>query len=316
MTDGPEERMHPSVQFLLLIVICIGVMIAGALIAGAYISAVFGFRTFMEMGSLGTNSPPYVLASLWILQILSTTIPLFVAPVLFARYVVKQPFEYLKADIAVLNSKAKYPLLFFVIIFLLMFLSAPLMELLININQKMTFPGFLKSVGEWMREKEDEAQKTTQVLLNMKTWEAMVFNVIEIGLLTAIAEEFLFRGCVQTIFLKWTKNPHWAILITAALFSAFHLEFFGFLPRMLLGVFFGYFVYYSGSIWTSVWAHFLNNSTAVVATFLFQHKMIHLNPDDQHVFNFGQYAFSLIITVLLLLVYRNLTLKKAQVPGH
>jgi hypothetical protein len=88
------------------------------------------------------------------------------------------------------------------------------------------------------------------------------------------------------------------------------MEFFSFLPRVALGVFFGYFVAWSGSIWTSVWAHFLNNGSAVVITYLYQHKAISLNPDDQHVFNYGSYVFSLIIILILLYIYRNIALKR------
>jgi len=165
-----------------------------------------------------------------------------------------------------------------------------------------------------MRHSEDEALKETQLLLQMNSLGAMLFDLLVIGLLTAIAEEFLFRGCVQTIFTRWTKSKHWGIWIAAILFSAFHMQFFGFLPRLLLGVFFGYFVAWSGSIWTSVWGHFINNGSAVVITYLFQQKIIKVNPDDQHVFNWLGYLLSLILTVLLLNVYRNIAESKKPRP--
>ncbi len=155
-----------------------------------------------------------------------------------------------------------------------------------------------------MREKEDTAQKLTGVLLEMKTVGSMIKNVLLVGLLTAIAEEFMFRGVIQTIFTRWTKSANWAVWITAILFSSFHMEFFGFLPRMMLGVLLGYMVVWSGSIWPAVWGHFINNGTAVVVMYLYQHKQIKVNPDDQHVFNYSSYLFSLIIVLFLLLLYR------------
>jgi membrane protease YdiL (CAAX protease family) len=305
MTEEAPSPIHPSLQFLLLIVILAVFMIVGGLIGIGLVMALYGYGTITQAMSFNTSAP-HVITAFWILQVLSTTIPLFVAPVVFARFSVKQPKTYLKANFNI-------PALLFLVIFIIMFCSSPFMEYLVNINQKMVFPDFLKSLGQWMREKEDQATKETQLLLQMKTLGSMLFDLLEIGLLTAIAEEFLFRGCVQTIFTRWTKNPHWGIWITAILFSAFHMQFFGFLPRMLLGVFFGYFVLWSGSIWTSVWAHFINNGTAVVVTYLYQQKATSINPDDQHVFNYGAYAFSLIITVLLFLVYKNIALKK-QLP--
>jgi len=91
------------------------------------------------------------------------------------------------------------------------------------------------------------------------------------------------------------------------------MEFFGFLPRLFLGVLFGYFVAWSGSIWTSVWAHFINNGTDVVVTYLSQHKKISINPDDQHVFNSKIYMLSFIIILFLFWIYRQIALNKKLV---
>ncbi|EHQ27621.1 CPBP family intramembrane glutamic endopeptidase [Mucilaginibacter paludis] len=306
MTEEAQSSMHPSLQFLLLIVTLIVLIFMGVAIGGGVVTVLYGFDTITQVMAFNTSAPN-VITSIWILQILSTTIPLFLTAVVFARFMVKQPQTYLKPRINV-------PVALFLLVLVIMFFSSPAMDYLININQKMTFPGFLKSVEQWMRQKEDAALKETQVLLQMKTVGSMLFDLLVIGLLTAIAEEFLFRGCVQAIFTRWTNNPHGGIWIAAILFSAFHMQFFGFLPRMFLGVFFGYFVLYSNSIWTSVWAHFINNGTAVVVTYLYQQKKIAINPDDQHVFNYSAYAFSLIITVLLFLVYKNTALSKKQLP--
>jgi membrane protease YdiL (CAAX protease family) len=90
------------------------------------------------------------------------------------------------------------------------------------------------------------------------------------------------------------------------------MEFYGFLPRLLLGALFGYFVAYSGSVWPAVWGHFLNNGTAVIATYLYQKKHIKLNPDATDVFSWWQYIFSLIIIIILLIVYKKVALGKEQ----
>jgi hypothetical protein len=196
-----------------------------------------------------------------------------------------------------------------------MMVCSPLIELSSNINQKLVLPHFLDWLQRWMRDSEDKAQKLTFVLLQMKTVWSMIVNVLVIGLLTAVVEEFMFRGCIQTIFTRWTKNVHAAVWISAILFSAFHMEFFGFLPRMLLGVLFGYFVAWSGSIWTSVWAHFINNATAVIVTYLYSQKAITTNPDNQHIFNYATYLFSLIIILFLLYIYRTIATGKKLMPA-
>jgi len=266
------------------------------------ITLIYGTKTLDGVLSFDI-SIPNVKNGLWILQLISTTIPLFVVPVLYAKFVVRDTENYLKATL-------NFSPVLFLLVFLIMLCASPVMEVLININQKLSLPGPLKSIEDLMRTMEQAAQKATDAMLQMKTVGDLLFALLVVGLLTAVAEEFLFRGCIQTMFLRWTNNSHAAIWITAIIFSAFHMEFFSFLPRVALGVFFGYFVVWSGSIWTSVWAHFLNNGTAVMVTYLYQRKAISISPDDQHVFNYGSYAFSLIIILILLFIYRNITLKK------
>ncbi|WP_183561869.1 CPBP family intramembrane glutamic endopeptidase [Mucilaginibacter sp. SP1R1] len=297
-----QTETHPSIQFIILVSGAILLLIAGFGIAAGLIIAVFNLKTLTDVLAFNLANKNTI-PGLWMLQIVSTTVPLFVTPVLFARFIVKDTSNYLKPTF-------KFPSILLLLVFSIMLFSSPVMEVLVNINQKLTLPASLKNLEETLRAMEQQAQKATEAMLTMNTFGSMLFAVLVVGLLTAIAEEFLFRGCIQTIFIRWTKNTHAAIWITAILFSAFHMEFFSFLPRVALGVFFGYFVAWSGSIWTGVWAHFLNNGSAVVITYLYQHKSISLNPDDQHIFNYSSYAFSLIIILILLYIYRNIALKR------
>lgn len=309
MTDETSEieeqhtNIHPASQFLYLVLIIIACTIIGVVLSMAIIVGVYGFGTVTHLSGLSASSPPNIVNAFKILQSLSSVFMFGVPPVFLGYLIVREPRNYIKFD-------THFPGALLLLVFVIMFFSAPLMELLVNLNQKMVFPEFLKGLYKWMRDSEDEAAKATQILLKMNGVGDLVVNLIMIAVLPAICEELMFRGAIQTIFTRWTKNPHWGIWIAAILFSAMHMQFFGFLPRLMLGVAFGYFVWWSGSIWTSVWGHFLNNGTAVVVTYLYQQKIIAVNPDDQHVFNYGLYAFSLIITVLLFIFYRKLTLTK------
>ncbi len=308
MTVNVQKHSHPSLQFLIFILITIGMVIVGYLLGAATVIALYGVNTLMAIARLNL-AEANVVNALWVLQIISTTIPILAASLVFVYAVVKDPREYLRPAF-------KFSPFLLVVIFCVMLFISPLIELLSNINQKMVLPHFLDGLQHWMRNAEDQAQKLTTILLQMKTVWSMIIKVLFIGLVTAIVEEFMFRGCIQTIFTRWTKNTHAAIWITAILFSAFHMEFFGFLPRLLLGVVFGYLVAWSGSIWTSVWAHFINNGTAVVVTYLFQNKMIKINPEDQHIFNYSNYIFSLIIILFLLYLYHNIAMGNKKLPGE
>ena len=300
--------MHPGLQILSFGAIFLVTLIIGNLIGVGIATALYGITTFTAIANANYTAP-HVVNALWIIQIVGTTTPIFSASFFYAYIIAKDPQDYIKPTF-------RFPLILLVLVFCIMFISSPLIEFLSNINQKMVLPPFLSGVQRWMKESEDAAQKMTTLLLHMNTVWNMIADVLVIGLLTAIAEEFMFRGVIQTIFVRWTKNYHVAVWITAILFSAFHMEFFGFLPRLMLGVLFGYFVVWSGSIWTSVWAHFINNGTAVVVTYLYQHKKITINPDDQHVFNYTGYIISLVIVLFLLYVYRNITLSQQPAPEN
>ena len=297
------SQITPFLQFIILAAGTIVLVFVLSLIATGLIWVFFGEKTFTDAISFNTQNPKMVQA-LWLLQVIGTTLPLFLAPLLFAKFIAREPDTYLKPTF-------KFQPVLLVFILAIMVFASPIMEVLVNINQKLVLPESMKAFEALLRSMEDQAQKATEAMLQMKTVWDMLFAVLVVGLLTAIAEEFLFRGALQTIMIRLTKNPHAAIWITAILFSAFHMEFFTFLPRVALGVFFGYFVMWSGSIWTSVWAHFLNNATQVVIMYLYQQKKITLNPDDQHVFNYQSYALSVIIILILLFMYRNIAKGKS-----
>ncbi|HVV55269.1 MAG TPA: CPBP family intramembrane glutamic endopeptidase [Mucilaginibacter sp.] len=306
MTDSPHAPVprtpvHPGLQFMILIGLLILSLFIGSFVGALIIVAKYGLNTFTAIMQ-SDLSAPHVITSLWILQFTGTTLPILITPIIFSYLVVRDPDDYMKTNY-------HFPWVLILIVFLTMEIALPLIELLSNLNAQMVLPKFLNGVEKWMRDSEDSAQKLTNSMMQMNSFGDMIYNLLFIGLLTAIVEEVMFRGCLQTVFVRWTKNKHAAIWITAILFSAFHMEFFGFLPRMFLGVLFGYFVAWSGSIWPAVWGHFVNNGTAVVMTYLYQIKAIHLNPDEQQTFNNAGYVISIVITLLLLLIYRYLSAK-------
>nr|WP_294948273.1 CPBP family intramembrane glutamic endopeptidase [uncultured Mucilaginibacter sp.] len=304
MIKSAENQLSPGLQLAIYLGLSIGIIFLFNLIGVAVIAAFYGVDLVMQIMRMDFSNPQMQQA-LYGLQIISTTIPIILAPVVFARFIVKDPADYLKPSF-------RFNVFLLVVAFFVMMASAPLIEGLSNINQQLILPKWLSGLEEWMKKSEEQAQLITKAILKMDTVWDMLKNVLLIGLLTAIVEELMFRGVLQTIMQRWTKNTHAAVWITAALFSAFHMEFYGFLPRMLLGALFGYFVAWSGSIWPAVWGHFLNNGTAVLVTYLFQQKKIKVNPDDTHTFTYGGYIFSAIIIIILLLVYKNIASGKKQ----
>ena len=136
-----------------------------------------------------------------------------------------------------------------------MFLFSPVINLLGLLNKQMELPAFMAPIEEWMRAQETLAEQLTTILLSSDSVWVILANLIVIAVTAGITEEFLFRGALQRVIGKW---------VAAILFSAFHLQFYGFLPRMILGAYFGYLLYWSKSIWIPVFAHFVNNAFAVI----------------------------------------------------
>jgi membrane protease YdiL (CAAX protease family) len=120
--------------------------------------------------------------------------------------------------------------------------------------------------------------------------------MLMIAILPAIGEEFMFRGLIQRLLKDWLGNIHLAIFISALLFSAMHMQFYGFFPRMVLGIMFGYMFYWTGSLWIPIFAHFIQNGLVVTVTYLGQQGII--GGDYE---NFGSTDNFLVILVSLLI---------------
>lgn len=134
-------------------------------------------------------------------------------------------------------------------------------------NSGMELPSWLSGIENWMLEKEETASYLTGILIEAETLPVLLLNLFVIAFLPAIGEEFLFRGVLQQIFQKMFRSGHTAVWITAILFSSIHLQFYGFLPRLILGLVFGYLFYWGRSMWLPVIAHFINNAIPVISSY-------------------------------------------------
>lgn len=156
----------------------------------------------------------------------------------------------------------------------IMISAIPLINLLAQLNTQISLPDFMSPIEDWMKQAEESAKQLTETFLRADTIADLLFNLFVIAVIPAIGEELLFRGVVQRLFAEWTRNKHAGIWISAIIFSAMHLQFFGFIPRMMLGVMFGYMLIWSGRMWIPITAHFVNNAVAVLVYFFIQKKQV------------------------------------------
>lgn len=156
--------------------------------------------------------------------------------------------------------------------------ALPLISMLAEWNKGMELPSFLASVEEIMRQMEESALAMTEKFLNTSSFGMMIVNLFVMALLPAVCEEMMFRGWLQRV-LGNRLNYHVAIWVSAFIFSAIHFQFYGFVPRMIIGAALGYLYCYTGSLWASIIAHFTNNAAAVITAFLAYNGYTSINFD-------------------------------------
>lgn len=156
----------------------------------------------------------------------------------------------------------------FLLCLITMIVMTPAMNLLVTWNQSMHLPDALSGIEEWMRQQETLAEETTNIILDADTIGSLLLLILIVGVMTGVGEEFTFRGIIMNLLAEKGRNVHVAIWITAILFSAIHLQFYGFIPRLVIGAYLGYLLIWSRSIWLPVFAHFLNNTMAVISTYI------------------------------------------------
>lgn len=275
-------------QFLIFLVVTIVSISLVSLVSVLMITPLFHVDMLSVMDSMNHMSDPKMINVLKFLQF-SQAIGLFVIPALV--------FSWLHSgDIgSYMNLKAKPMAIYFLYGFLIILCIQPFIAYLSELNQKMSLPSFLTGLEQWMKAKEEDAKNVTDAFLQVKTVAGLGVNMVVVALAAAIGEEFLFRGVLQRMLLEATGRIHLAIVITAIIFSAFHIQFYGFVPRVILGMLLGYLYYFSGSIWVSVLAHFTNNGMALIADYLYRNQYTSFNPDD----NTSVPLLAVIVSVLL-----------------
>ncbi|WP_436517848.1 CPBP family intramembrane glutamic endopeptidase [Ekhidna sp. To15] len=134
--------------------------------------------------------------------------------------------------------------------------------------------------AEWARQSEEQLKVLTEHLTNFTSTTHFVFAFVVVAVIPAIGEELLFRGLIQNMFSKATGNHHLAIWITGFIFAAIHMQFFGVMPRMFLGVLFGYLYHWSGKLSVAMIGHLVNNGLALIALYMAQNDIVEVSPEQ------------------------------------
>lgn len=196
----------------------------------------------------------------------------------------------------------------YVWVILIYIVAVPAINCLVAWNESLTLPGWLSPVEEWMKNSEASAKVVTDKLMADNSVAGLAVNIFCMGILTGIGEELFFRGALQNVLAGNFRNKHIAVWAAAVVFSAFHLQFYGFVPRMVMGAIFGYAMLWTGSVWVPAVAHALNNISVVVLTYL-----INAGVADEDSVSIGVAdgfpwlaLTSAVLTVVLMIVFNHL----------
>ena len=219
-------------------------------------------------GTMFVFEQPLSVTSLKWIQFFQATAMFLLPPLCMAYLWAKAPMKWLKVDKFQSFKVSSMAIL-------LMLVALPAINLLAHINQQMALPAFLEPLETWMKTQEETAKQLTEQFLSVTTYSGLIINILLMALLPAVAEELTFRGVLQRLFqgsnvseVSNPRMPHLAIWCSAMLFSAIHLQFYGFVPRMLMGALFGYMLVWTGSLWVPILMHFTNNAMAVLLYFV------------------------------------------------
>jgi membrane protease YdiL (CAAX protease family) len=297
---APFESNKPSQNVLIII----GMFIIAFVIAnvvGILCMSWITHKSLFEMGNLDFTDHN-VLVATYVGQVIASIITFIVPAALFTFLVTKNRLEYLK-----FNHGSK--IIMFLLAAVIMACANPLIDFFADLNSKIPFPDFIRRL-------EEAATKEEQALLAHQGLLKLTANVFMIGALAAFCEELFFRAVLQRTIIEWTGNAHAGIWITGIIFSAAHLEFYGFFPRLLMGVYLGYLFVWSGSIWVPMLAHFINNSLIVVVVFfnpaMVTEDKLNLGTDAQQTMYISISA--VIVTGLLFIMYKVKGKKGEAIP--
>lgn len=255
MVNQIFRGMGYGTQLLFLILFSFVGLMLGNIISGVLIGIIDGGESLLNTGEAS-------LTAIRVGQVVTTIFWLFLSSLLYLYLFQQDAGKFLKIEM----PKGVLPIL--LTIFLIIVVQ-PIVGFVGHLNQSIVFPESLAPIESLFRYMEEMASKMVEKMVSDKSVIGIVLNILIISVFAAVVEEIFFRGCLQQIIGKIAKNIHIAVWVSAVIFSAVHLEFYGFFPRILLGALLGYLYVFTSNLWIPIIAHFTNNFMAIVIQIIY-----------------------------------------------
>jgi CAAX protease family protein len=289
------KKVHPMLQLLMFGGMAMGCLLIFGLVGTMILAKVTGIdvMTLSDPDKWDYSNPAlltFLRGSLVVQFFALYIIPVF----LFARFCDPKPTEYL----GLTSAKPIY----FILGIAILLVALPIVDWTGTINHQL-IPE-TTTIGKWMKAMEESTAKQIGFMLKRNTVQDLWLNLVLVAVFAGVGEELFFRGVLQRLFIKLFKNPWAGILVTAFIFSAIHVQFYGFIPRFILGILLGLIYWYSGSLWPAIIAHFAYDAFAVI--------MIWFNPalaeQDSVAVSLGNKtllaAISLVLVIIIVILMK------------
>ncbi|MFV0468894.1 MAG: type II CAAX prenyl endopeptidase Rce1 family protein [Dysgonomonas sp.] len=199
----------------------------------------------------------------------------------------------------------------------LIFIIQPIVSFTGYYNSKLVLPEAFAPIENMMRSMEDQSAAMLKPLISDMSVSGLIINLTLIAVMAGICEEFFFRGALQQILRRIIGNYHVTVWVTAFIFSAIHLQFYGFIPRLILGALLGYLFVWSANLWVPVIMHTLNNSFSIIGYHIYGYEI--MSSDSNTVFGVGDTwwatAGSGALTIFIMIYLAKLYLRRSVEEG-
>lgn len=293
-----DSGKHSFLTLLLVLVgICLGFVVVGPLI-GFLCAMPFYDGSVLELAEALQDplNHPDVRIPIYILQASATLVGLIATPMVLLRVSRRYPSGLFA------NQDVQWTPFLLIPLIVVAFMAVN--SLFVEWNAGWHFPRFMKGFEEWARANEEQRAAITRFMTTFASTGELLVALVVIAVIPAVGEEFVFRGLFQSELRNLTGNTHVAIWLAAFLFSAFHIQFFGFVPRLLLGGLFGYLYAWSGNLLVPIFAHFVNNALAVLSLYYYQTGKTTISLESPEAAPWPYVVGGAIATVLLMVYFK------------
>lgn len=276
-------RAYPYFLQMFLLVMMILTLFFAAAAFGAMATPMLTGVSSAEIAKISLGSSAKVINAGRVMQLISSTILFIGTGFLYAYASHPRPLEYLGL------KKIKKPWL--IIIVLVLFTTAlPLLSELV---------GWVKHLipNESLQKQQKESEDMVAALTKSDSVGILLFNLLVMAVIPAIGEELLFRGIIMRFIHKRTRNIGFSIFLSATVFALFHAQPYTLFSILGMGMLLGYIYYYTGSLWVSMIAHFVNNGLQIFLQYLANIGIISKDMEQMESFPVAVLVVSSLIAV-------------------